>query len=80
MAEPWASRIDTAIVTEYAFLLRDGDGSVRAVHDRHVTGLFARATWLALLREAGFDAHVQTEETTEERTPRDVFVARRPVS
>jgi SAM-dependent methyltransferase len=71
---------DTTIVTEYAFLLRGADGTVRAVHDTHVTGLFPRATWLALLREAGFDARVEIEETTEDRTPREVFVARRPAA
>jgi SAM-dependent methyltransferase len=69
---------DTSISTEYAFLLRSPDGSVRVVHETHRTGLFPRATWLRLLDAAGFDPTMVTEDTTEDRTPRDVFVARRP--
>jgi SAM-dependent methyltransferase len=71
---------DTWIVTEYAFLLRDADGSVRSVHETHRTGLFGRDTWLCVLAEAGFEPRVVTEETTEDRTPREVFIARRPAS
>jgi SAM-dependent methyltransferase len=48
---------DTTYQVDYAFLLRDGDG-VRAVHDRHVEGLFPKATWLQLLRDAGFAPEV----------------------
>ena len=44
---------DETYSVEYAFLLRDGT-EVRAVHDRHVEGLFARATWIAILTEAGY--------------------------
>ncbi|MBC8072616.1 MAG: methyltransferase domain-containing protein [Deltaproteobacteria bacterium] len=44
---------DTACMTEYAFLLRDGT-DVRAVHERHVEGLFPRATWIALLEGVGY--------------------------
>ena len=45
----------TSFETHYAFLLRSPDGSVSAMHDRHVLGLFARATWLELLAAAGFE-------------------------
>ncbi|MFC7246589.1 class I SAM-dependent methyltransferase [Catellatospora aurea] len=69
---------DTWTVTEYAFLLREADGSVRAVHETHRTGLFAREVWLKLLTEAGFTAELVVEQTTEDRTPRDCFVAHRP--
>jgi SAM-dependent methyltransferase len=69
---------DTWTVTAYAFLLRDVDGSVQAVHETHRMGLFGRDVWLRLLADAGFDATAVTEETTEERTPRELFVARRP--
>ncbi|MCY1021020.1 class I SAM-dependent methyltransferase [Pyxidicoccus sp. MSG2] len=44
---------DSTYVTEYAFLLREGD-TVRAVHDRHVEGLFSRETWHRVLTQAGF--------------------------
>jgi hypothetical protein len=45
---------DTTYVVDYAFLLRERDGSVHVDHDRHVEGLFPRATWLELLAGAGF--------------------------
>lgn len=35
--------------------MRLEDGTVRAEHDRHVEGLFARADWLRLLTQAGFE-------------------------
>ena len=47
---------DTTYTVDYAYLLRDDDGSIRVEHDRHVEGLFARADWLRWLGEAGFDA------------------------
>lgn len=49
---------DTTAITDYTYALRDADGSVRVVHDRHVEGLFARDTWLTLLHNAGFTARV----------------------
>ena len=71
---------DTWVVTEYAFVLRDADGSVRAVHETHRCGLFSRDVWLRLIAGAGFEPSVVVEETIEERTPRDFFVGRRPSS
>jgi trans-aconitate methyltransferase len=68
---------DTWTVTEYAFMLRDGDGSVRVVHETHRTGVFGRDLWLRLVTDAGFEASCITEQTTEERTPRALFVGRR---
>jgi hypothetical protein len=44
---------DDTIAVEYALLLRDGP-NVKAIHDRHVEGLFARETWLRTLRQVGF--------------------------
>ncbi len=44
---------DDTYTVEYSFLLRDGT-SMRAAHDRHVEGLFARATWVAALEGAGY--------------------------
>lgn len=69
---------DTWVETVYVFVLRDEGGAVRIADDRHRTGLFSRAQWLQILSRAGFEATVVTEHTTEERTPRDVFVARKP--
>lgn len=69
---------DTWTMTEYAFLLRAADGSVRAVHETHRTGLFGRDVWLRLLAEVGFEPEAVQEETTEDRTPRELFLGRRP--
>ena len=55
---PWdRDPADTAYDVEYALLLRDGI-EMRAVHDRHVEGLFSRQTWLAILGGAGFTVEV----------------------
>jgi hypothetical protein len=64
---------DTTCTTEFAIIVREADGTARVVHDRHIEGLFPRSTWLALLREAGFEA-----STVGDRWGRDLFVARRP--
>jgi SAM-dependent methyltransferase len=66
---------DATIVTDFAILIREADGTARVVQDRHVEGLFPRATWFTLLREAGFEARC-----VEDRWARDLFVARRPGS
>ena len=72
---------DTWTLTEYAFLLRDPDGSVRAVHETHRLGLFGRDDWLRVLAEVGFEAEAVTEVTSEEdRTPRELFVGHRPAT
>lgn len=70
---------DTWIQTEYAFMLRQADGTVEVVHDTHRTGLFPRATWLEVVDGAGFDAAVVAERTADGRMPRDIFVGHRPV-
>src|SRR5215469_1413156 len=64
---------DTWTLTQYAFLLRDARGEVQVVYETHRLGLFGRATWLRLLREAGFEADAVTEETTEDHQPRELF-------
>jgi SAM-dependent methyltransferase len=45
---------DGMCTVDYAYLLREADGSVRVVQDRHVEGLFTRETWLGLLTDVGF--------------------------
>ena len=69
---------DGTYVTDYAYLLRERDGRVRVEHDRHLEGLFPRATWLGLMREAGFEAAVVPFEHPElEPGAHEVFVGRR---
>jgi len=64
---------DTTYIVDYAFLLREANGDVRAVHDRHIEGLFARATWLKAFEAAGLPATSDLDEFG-----RDVFLARKP--
>jgi SAM-dependent methyltransferase len=71
--------LDTTYTVDYAYLLRDADGSVRVEHDRHVEGLFPRATWLELLADAGFEARaVPVEHSELEPGSYELFVATRP--
>ena len=68
---------DTTYVVDYAYLLREQDGDVRTVHDRHIEGLFPRATWVRLLSEAGFQVRSATRPVDEDETD-EIFVALRP--
>ncbi len=68
---------DSTYAVDFAYLLREADGSVRAEHDRHIMGLFARADWLRLLSDAGFRAHIVPLEHSElEPGECEVFVAK----
>jgi hypothetical protein len=70
---------DTTHVTDYVYVLRAADGSVRVEHDRHVCGLFSRTDWLRWLRDAGFDARpVPFEHSEVEPGSVEHFLARRP--
>jgi SAM-dependent methyltransferase len=68
---------DTRTRADYAFLLRQTDGSVHLVHDTHEFGLFPRALWLQVLTDVGFRARSVAEVTTENRPPREFFVGTR---
>jgi SAM-dependent methyltransferase len=53
---------DSTYLAEFAYLLREG-GDVRLAGDRHVLGLFPRATWMGLLERAGFEPrHDQVDD------------------
>lgn len=56
---------DSEAIMDMAYLLREADGSVRAVHDRHVFGVFSRDTWLRLLAEVGFTPKLIIQEDEE---------------
>jgi hypothetical protein len=55
---------DTSYVVDYAYVLRDQDGSTRVEQDRHVEGLFPRADWLRLLADVGFEPAVVPADPT----------------
>jgi SAM-dependent methyltransferase len=69
---------DETHLMDLVYALRLRDGSVRVVHDRHVCGLFDRATWLELLAEAGFQARVVEIEADWRPVGSVAFVGRRP--
>jgi hypothetical protein len=70
---------DGTYAVDFAYLLREADGSVRVEHDRHVEGLFSRADWLRLLTEVGFDASAVPFDHSElEPGSYEVFVGRKP--
>jgi SAM-dependent methyltransferase len=64
---------DTTVVTDYAYVLREADWSVRTLGDQHVLGIFPRATWLRLLADVGFRVDASVD-----RWEREVFVGVRP--
>lgn len=72
---------DATYTVDFAFLLREHDRSVHVECERHVLGLFARADWLRLLAETGFEpAAVPFELSTLEPGRHEVFVGARPAT
>lgn len=69
---------DGTYTVDFAYLLREADGSVRVEHDRHVEGLFSRADWLRLLAEVGFEPRAVPFEHSEVDYAAEVFVGRKP--
>ena len=67
---------DTTYVCDFAYLLREG-GEVRCLQDRHVCGLFARATWLDLLERAGLRARHEVGLPDEESAGTELFVGKK---
>jgi hypothetical protein len=61
---------DSTYLADYAYLLRQSDGTVRVEHDRHLCGLFARAEWLEVMYKVGFEARSILDSWG-----RDAFVA-----
>lgn len=62
---------DSTVITDYVFIVRDGDHESRVFHDRQVLGLFALAEWLAAFESVGLVAEVVIDPYD-----RHVFVAR----
>jgi len=67
---------DTQYLADYALLLRDGK-QMRAVHERHVEGLFPRATWFAVLGAAGYRVELVQRPIGEGQSDQ-IFLCRRP--
>lgn len=69
----------THVSVHYSFLLRDANGHVHSVYERHDCGVFAEATWRGILAARGFAVDVVIERTTDDRTPRSFFIGSKPV-
>ena len=67
---------DATYSVDYAFVLRDDDGTTSVHHEQHVEGLFPKATWLGILTAAGF-VH-ETAQCFPEGLGSEIFLARRP--
>ncbi|HSV99652.1 MAG TPA: class I SAM-dependent methyltransferase [Sedimentisphaerales bacterium] len=68
-------------VTDMAYLLRDVNGAVEVVHDRHFMGLFPRIVWLELIAAAGFEPlAVPFEHSSYNDTGHKVFLGLKPVA
>jgi hypothetical protein len=68
---------DDTYVVDFAVLLREEDGTVRVEHDRHECGVFARETWLGLVREVGFRPESRVIHVYEEVSS-DAFLGTKP--
>lgn len=67
---------DTQFTVDMVYLLREPGGRLHVEHERHLFGLFPKATWLRLLEGAGFSAaSVRTEPGR--NAAREVFVGLR---
>lgn len=70
---------DSLCTTDYVYVMRETDGAVEVVHDRHVEGLFPRAVWLDLLAETGFVVRVVPFDHSDlEPGSYELFVCQKP--
>ena len=70
---------DDTVITDYAIMLRDADGTVRVEHDRHVTGALPTEVWLEALRDAGLTPkRVALEHSEVPQGSHHVFVGIKP--
>lgn len=70
---------DSVYTVDYAYLLHEAGQPVRCLYDRHLEGVFPRASWLRLLAAAGFRAEVRPLEHSEVPPgAQELFVCTRP--
>ena len=68
---------DTKVNYELILALKEGD-ELRTVVDRHVVGVFPRATWVGLLEEVGFEVKVVEAYLLTEAGGREMFLGHKP--
>ncbi len=66
---------DDEYLVKMRYVLREGNGPARTIHDLHHCGLFDRASWISLLGQAGL---APLEITCEDGSDRLAFVGVRP--
>jgi SAM-dependent methyltransferase len=71
---------DDWVQADYEFTLRGADGGIQVIGETHYLGAFSRATWSALLGQAGFEHGPEPDPGTPGRRPDNLFVAARPPS
>ncbi len=70
---------DSTYDTDFVYLLREPGRPLQVIHDHHEAGLFARADWLAWLRDAGFEARaVRPDPGADPACGGELFLCRRP--
>lgn len=70
---------DTTYTVDYAYMLREANGEVHVVHDRHIEGLFSRADWLRIIEDVGFQArNVPFDHSELEPGSYELFVGVKP--
>jgi SAM-dependent methyltransferase len=67
---------DTTVETIMVYFIRSADG-LRIEHDRHLTGVFARTTWLQLLAAAGFTVESRVYDLPDWPRPYELLVGTR---
>ena len=68
---------DDTFLTDFVLALRE-NGEVRVVHDRHLEGLFAIATWRRILEGVGFRIETFERPLDDAGATDELFVGRRP--
>jgi SAM-dependent methyltransferase len=69
---------DSTFVTDFAYLLRSGEGEPQVRRDRHLVGLFSSADWMDTLRAVGFKATELDYQHADAPVGTQVFVGVRP--
>jgi hypothetical protein len=67
---------DDTYAVDFGYLLRDGQ-SMKAVHDRHVEGVFPKATWFRLLQTVGYQVETMRRPLGDDQFD-EIFLCRRP--
>jgi len=71
---------DTTYLVDFAYLLKDENGTLHCEYDRHILGLFPRQTWLRLLAETGFQPRsIPFDHSQSEPGACEIFLGIKPL-